>query len=285
MTGPAVSDVVPGSGGAAANGPECIGERVRTGAVGWAAPLLMAFVRLPLIVVGIGVAYLYFLLGGHAEPFLLSLTTPTFLMLFVNLISLALLARLTRREGIGLRDLIGVDRARLGRDVGLGLLWLVVLNVPFMAAVVLTTVVLTRPADAQALGEGFAQVFAGRAEAAFSAVELPLWWAVLTAASFSLLNPVVEEMHYRGYVQPRLTALSGRSWLGIGVMAVGFAAQHVTYAFTAAAAVVYFVAFLVWGTGAGLIYRWQRRLPSLIVTHFVVNASFGLLPLVLALAG
>ncbi len=50
-------------------------------------------------------------------------------------------------------------------------------------------------------------------------------------------------------------------------------------------AVVYFVAFLVWGTGAGLIYRWQRRLPSLIFTHFVVNASFGVLPLVLVLSG
>lgn len=47
---------------------------------------------------------------------------------------------------------------------------------------------------------------------------------------------------------------------------------------------VYFVAFLVWGIGAGLIYRRQRRLPSLIVTHFVVNASFGVLPLVLVLA-
>ncbi len=284
MTGPAVSDVAP-AGSAAANGPERIGERVRTGVVGWAAPLLMAFVRLPLIAVGMGLAYLYFALAGYAEPFLLSLTTPTFLMLFVNSISLALLVRLTRREGIGVRDLIGVDRARLGRDVGLGLLWLVVLNVPFMVAIVLTTVVLTRPADPEALGEGFAQVFAGGTETAFPAVEFPLWWAVLAAVSFALLNPVVEEMHYRGYVQPRLTALSGRSRVGIGVMAVGFAAQHITYAFTAPAMLVYFVAFLVWGTGAGLIYRRQRRLPSLIVTHFAVNASFGALPLVLALAG
>ncbi|MPZ65658.1 MAG: CPBP family intramembrane metalloprotease [Pseudonocardiaceae bacterium] len=234
---------------------------------------------------GVGVAYLFFTLGGYDEPFLLSLTTTPSLMLFVNLISLVLLARLTRREGIRLRDLVGFDRARLGRDVGFGLLWLLVLNVPFIAAIMLMTVALTRPADAQALGEGFAQVFAGRAGESYAAVEFPLWWAVLTAASFSLLNPVVEEMYYRGYVQPRLTALSGRSWVGIGVMAAGFAAQHIAYAVTAAATLVYFVAFLVWGTGAGLIYRWQRRLPSLIVTHFVVNASFGVLPLVLVLAG
>ncbi|MQA16475.1 MAG: CPBP family intramembrane metalloprotease [Pseudonocardiaceae bacterium] len=270
---------------AAANAPERIGDRVRGGSIGWGAPLLMAFLRLPLIAVGIGLAYVFFALGGYAEPFLLSLTTPTFLMLLVNLISLALLARLTAREGIRLRDLIGFDRALFGRDVGLGLLWLVVLNVPFVVAIMLTTVALTRPADAQAVGEGFEQVFAGRADQALAAVEFPLWWAILTVASFSLLNPVVEEMHYRGYVQPRLAALSGRSWVGVGVTAVGFAAQHITYAYTGAAMLVYFVAFLVWGTGAGLIYRWQRRLPSLIVTHFVVNASFGVLPLVLVLAG
>lgn len=106
---------------------------------------------------------------------------------------------------------------------------------------------------------------------------------MIVGVSFALLNPVVEEMHYRGYVQPRLTALSGSATFGIGVMAVGFAAQHVVYAFTVQGALVYFVAFLVWGSGAGLIYRWQRRLPSLIVTHFVVNASFGVLPIVLAL--
>lgn len=280
-----MSEVQPAVFDAAANGPERIGDRVRAGTVGWGAPLLMAFLRLPLIAVGIGLAYLFFTLGGYAEPFLLSLTTPAFLMLFVNLISLALLVRLTRREGIRLRDLVGFERARLGHDVGLGLLWLVVLNVPFVLTIMLTTLVLTRPSDAQALGEGFAQVFVGRADQAVADVQFPLWWAIVTAASFSLLNPVVEEMHYRGYVQPRLAALSGRSWIGIGVMAVGFAAQHITYAYTGAAMLVYFAAFLVWGVGAGLIYRRQRRLPSLIVTHFVVNVSFGVLPSVLAFAG
>lgn len=269
---------------AAPNALEDVAGRVSSGQVNWRWPLVMAFIRLPLIAVGVGVATVFFVLSGAKDPLLLSLlATPTALMLGVNVASLLLLRRLVRREGIQLRDLIGFDRARIGRDVGLGLLWLIVLNLPFVATIMLVTVALTRHADGAEFGAAFEEVFVGRAAEAYAELAFPLWWAVVIGVSFALLNPVVEEMHYRGYVQPRLTALSGSVTFGVGVMAVGFAAQHVAYATTWRGALVYFAAFLVWGAGAGLIYRWQRRLPSLIVTHFVINASFGALPIVLAL--
>lgn len=79
-------------------------------------------------------------------------------MLGVNVVSLLLLRRLVRREGIQLRDLIGFDRARVGRDLGLGLLWLIVLNLPFVATIMLVTVALTLPAT----GAAFEEVFARR---------------------------------------------------------------------------------------------------------------------------
>src|SRR5690606_2451505 len=53
----------------------------------------------------------------------------------VNLVCLALLRRRARRQGVGLRELAGYDRLRLGRDLLQGLLWLFVLFVPFVAAV------------------------------------------------------------------------------------------------------------------------------------------------------
>jgi hypothetical protein len=96
------------------------------------------------------------------DPFLLSLlTTPTALMLVVNVVSLLLLRRLVRREGIQLRDLIGFDRARIGRDVGLGVLWLIVLNVPFFATVLLLVVVVTRPTSDAEFWAAFGDVFVG----------------------------------------------------------------------------------------------------------------------------
>jgi membrane protease YdiL (CAAX protease family) len=232
----------------------------------------MAFVRLPLIVAGIAVAYAFFALRGHPDALALSLVTPPFVMLFVNLASLWLLVWLTRREGLRLADLIGFDRARAWRDVGWGLVWLVVLNVPYVLAIMAMTVAITRPASADELGPAFQRVFAG--PAGDLTFQFPLWWAIVVALSFSLLNPVVEELHYRGYVQPRL---------GLVLTAVGFALQHVAFAVSLAGAAVYVVAFFVWGLGAGLVYRWQRRLTPLIVTHFAINASFGVLPLVVAL--
>lgn len=260
--------------------------RVDLAEVTWPWPLILAFVRLPLIALGLGAVAVSFAVAGAPDPLLLSLiTAPPALMLAVNVVSLLLLRRLVRREGRQLRDLIGFDRARIGRDIGLGLLLLIVLNVPFVLAVVLVTVALTSPTSGAEFAAAFEEVFAGRTAEALAHVDLPLWWAVAVGVSFALLNPVVEEMHYRGYVQPRLTALSGSATVGIGVMAVGFAAQHVAYAHTWRGALVYAAAFLVWGVGAGIVYHRQQRLPSLIVTHFVVNASFGVLPIVFALAG
>lgn len=239
----------------------------------------MAVVRFALLVVGLAVVAAGAALAGVPEPFLVATTAPTALMLVVNLVTLALLARGVRREGGRLRDLIGYDRARLPRDALLALAWFVLLNGPFVVVVVLMTVVVAGRLD----GDAFAQVFAGRSAEAYAAVEWPLWWAILVSLSFALLNPVVEEMHYRGYLQPRLIAMSGSVAVGVGVTAAAFALQHVAYASTLPGAVVYVAAFLVWGAIAGMIMLRVGRLPSLIIAHFVVNASFAALPIVLAL--
>jgi hypothetical protein len=80
------------------NAPEDIAVRVHSGRVGWRWTLVLAFIRLPLIAVGLGAATVFFTLRGAANPFLLSLTTPPALMLGVNVGSLLLLRRLVRRE-------------------------------------------------------------------------------------------------------------------------------------------------------------------------------------------
>ncbi len=245
-------------------------------------PLVMAFIRFPLILAGMAVAYAVFALCGRADALALTLLTPPFVMAFVNLISLALLVRLTRREGKRLRDLIGFDRARLGRDVAWGLLLLILLNVPFVLALMATTFALTQPSSSAEIGPAFERIFVGPLEGISSG--LPLWMAVFGAVTFPLLNPVIEEMHYRGYAQPRLEALTGSAWAGITIMAAGFALQHTAFAVTALGAVVYAVSYFVWGCGAGIVYHRQRRLPSLIVAHFVINLSFGILPLVFLFA-
>ena len=143
-------------------------------------------------------------------------------------------------------------------------------------------VLLGGPAAGQDFGTAMANVFAGPLVDTSVTPGLPAW---IGAVLFPLVNPIVEEMHYRGHVQPRLEPLSGTGALAISVMAVGFALQHVTYALSIPGIGVYVAAYLVWGIGAGIVYTRMRRLTALIAAHFVTNASTAAVPLVLLLAG
>lgn len=246
-------------------------ERIQAGRVGWSWPLIMAFIRFPLALLGAVLTFLFFTLQGNPHAFALSFVTSTFYFTFVNLISLVLLIWLARREGLRLRDLIGFKHDRFGKDVLLGLLWVLVLYIPFTIGVLLVPF-LFYGGDAF---NHYAQIFSV-ADTGFS---LPLWFALWAAFVFPTLNAPIEEMHYRGYAQIRLSALSNKTWVGILVPTVGFALQHVVFAPTVVGAIVYLVSFFCWGMGAALIYQRQKRLPSLIIAHFITNLFFGLVPL------
>jgi len=265
------------------NSPETIRERLANGTLGRGWPLVMAFIRLPLIVLGLALAYAVYAVTGTPEPFLSALLTATLVTVVVNLVSLVLLRRLTRREGIRLQDLIALDRRRIWPDIAWGLALLIVLNVPFIVTIMAVAFLVGGPMGGQDFGTAMSNVFAGPLADAGVRPGLPAWIGVVSAVLFPLVNPIIEEMHYRGYVQPRLEALTGRGAVAIGVMALGFGLQHVTYALSVPGIAVYGAAFLVWGIGAGIVYARMRRLTSLIVAHFVINASTATVPLIFLL--
>jgi hypothetical protein len=265
------------------NSPETIRERLANGTLGRGWPLVMAFIRLPLIVLGLALAYAVYAATGTPEPFLSALLTATLVTVVVNLVSLVLLRRLTRREGIRLQDLIAFDRRRIWPDIAWGLALLIVLNVPFIVTIMAVAFLVGGPMGGQDFNTAMSNVFAGPLADAGVRPGLPAWIGVVSAVLFPLVNPIIEEMHYRGYVQPRLEALTGSGAVAIGVMALGFGLQHVTYALSLPAIAVYGAAFLVWGIGAGIVYTRMRRLTSLIVAHFVINASTATVPLIFLL--
>lgn len=265
------------------NSVASIRARTAAGQVGWTWPLVMAFIRLPLIVLGIGVAFAVYVVSGAPEPFLAALLTASLITVLVNVVSLALLRWLTRREGIRLRDLIGFDRSRLGPDLAWGLALLVLLNVPFILTLMLTATLLGGVATGEDFATAMDSVFVGPLADPSLSIGVPVWVAITTAVLFPLINPIVEEMNYRGYVQPRLQALSGSGRVAIGIMAAGFALQHVTYALSVPGIFVYAAAFFVWGIAAGIVYSRMRRLTSLIAAHFVINASTAVIPVVFLL--
>ena len=185
----------------------------------------------------------------------------------VNILCLLLLSRLLRRDGSSIRQLAGLERARLGRDLLWGLLWLMVLYIPFALAVMGTMFVMFG-SDAFT---SFERVFAPDASVgALVPQAVAIVLAVLTVITFAPLNAPTEELVFRGYAQGRLN----RVWpatFAVLVPAAVFGLQHAFFAPSLEGALVYVVAFFVWGLGSGLIYLRQRRLAPLIYCHLIVN--------------
>lgn len=186
-------------------------------------------------------------------------------LLPVNLVCLVLLRRVLHREGRSVRDLLGFDRSRLGRDTSWGLLWIAVLYVPF-ALTVLGVMAVLYGAD----------VFSAF-ETIFVPDVVPTWGfatslvlGVVAVVTFAPINAPTEELVYRGYAQSGMQAGLG-PWLAISISALGFGLQHVFFAATIDAMVVYAAAFFVWGFGSGIIYWRQGRLMPLVIAHFLVN--------------
>ena len=103
------------------NGREALLRRLEAGTLTWRAPALMLFARASLAVVAQGLVASIFALRSSPAPWH---DAGAWFPVYGTLIDagcLALLVRLTRREGIRLSDLVAFDRARLGRDVLLGL--------------------------------------------------------------------------------------------------------------------------------------------------------------------
>jgi membrane protease YdiL (CAAX protease family) len=199
-------------------------------------------------------------------------------LLPVNVITLLVLRSVVHREGGSLRGMIGFERERLGRDILWGLLWLMVLYLPFVGAIIGTMFALYG-------GEAF-----GRFETVFAPplAELPAFAPAVAAVfagvvliTFAPLNAPAEELLFRGYSQPRLPGA-----LAIFLPSLAFAVQHLFFASTVPGMLVFGVAFFVWGVGSALIFRWQGRLMPLIVAHCIVNlltsAPALILPLVLS---
>lgn len=239
--------------------------RSRAGALAWGLGLPAA--RVAMVAAACTLAWL--IVGwasGTATAFPVPPLIAAVAMLPVNLVCLGLVLRRLRAEGRGLGDLVGYRRGRVGRDVLWGLLWLVVLYVPF----VLTIMLVMRVLHGDAMFVAFETVFFDpEALPPLSPVAASVL-AIVAVVTFAPLNAPVEEFVYRGTAQQDLSRRMPVA-LAIVVASVFFGLQHIWYAPTPDAVLVYACAFFVWGVGSGIIAWRQRRLLPLIVAHGLVN--------------
>jgi hypothetical protein len=176
----------------------------------------------------------------------------------VDLGCLALLFGLTRREGIRLVDLIGLDKRHWRRDVLLGLALLMLIFPVVMIGgslvaglAVFGTIQPTLPAEVMMKA-------------------LPIWAVLYARAIWWVIWSATEEITYNGYALPRLQALTGRTWLAVGIVSIGWALQHAFLPLVADWRVFLylFLQMLPLVAVMQLLYLRLRRLPPLIVMHW-----------------
>jgi membrane protease YdiL (CAAX protease family) len=217
----------------------------------WTWPVLIVFARLVFSALAQALAALGYAVQGHPEPW--QAAAPWFPVWgsLVDVGCLLLLARLVGREGLRLRDLIiGFDRRRLARDLleGAGVLVL------FMAL---------------AIGGMLLASLAiyGTAEIPPPFGALPLWAALYSVLVWPLLWGITEEITYMGYALPRLEALSGRAWVAVSIVGLGWAGQHIAQPL---------------GDPQWMLFRFASMLPIVAVLPFIFLRTRRLLPFIIA---
>jgi membrane protease YdiL (CAAX protease family) len=179
---------------------------------------------------------------------------------------LALLWRLTRREGIRLVDLVRVERARLGRDVLLGFAL-----VPVYLAFILAGI----------FAAGW--LLYGTLTPPYLTGPLPLPAALYGVLVWPIIWGLTEQMTYNGYLVPRFQVLCRRTSVAIAWVAFAWSLQHVFMPLTFDARFMAFrlVSPVPATLFATLLYLRLRRLVPFAIAHALMDGASVLIGVLL----
>lgn len=246
----------------AANSPEMIQPRVIAGHIPRYGPMLMLLARSAFILLAQGIVYLLFLqLDVSNASVVIRNWWPVYGTL-ADLGCLGLLFWLTKREGIRLFDLIGFDKKRLKTEIPLGVgLFLLIFPVTILGGGMLAQWIAYGKINPEFPEYTFTHTLPWLA-LLYARI---LWWPIWS---------VTEEMTYNGYALPRLIAMTGSRWVSVGIVAFFFSLQHSFLMLAGFQFGLYmFLAFLPLSFTMVLTYLRIRRLPPLIVAHWLMDLS------------
>ena len=233
-------------------------RRENTGALTWRGPLLMLVARSAFAVVAQALVALIFAWRSspapwhEAEPWMPVYGT------VIDVGCLTLLWQLTRREGIGLRDLVGLDRSRLGRDVLLGLAL-----IPVGLALILGGIYAT------------GWLVYGTRTPPYLFGQLPFSAALYGVLVFPFIWGLTEQMTYNGYLAPRFQVLCRSTSLSVAVVSIAWSLQHAVMPLTfdpkfMAVRALSPLPFSVFQT---LLYLRLRRLIPFAIAHALMDGA------------
>ncbi len=245
------------------NSIECIQSRLAEGRIPRYGPVLMLVARSAFILLAQGLTLLLLFLWKVPDATIAIRNWWPVYGTLVDFGCLAILYRLTRREGIRLLDLVGVIKSRLKTDIPLGIgLFLLIFPVTILGGGALGQLIVygkLNPTFPQYAFNDHILPLAALLYARF------LWWTVWSAT---------EEVTYSGYALPRLVALTRSRWLSVVIVAFFFALQHSFLMLAGWQFFIYmFITFVPLSVAMLSAYLRIRRLPPLIVAHYLMDLS------------
>ena len=250
------------------NSPEALLRRREAGTLTWRGPALMLFARAVCAVGAQAVVAAVFALRASPTPWH---DAEPWLPVYGTLIDggcLALLWRLTRREGIRLLDLVGLERTRPVRDALLGL------------AVIPASLVFI-------FGGTYAAgwLLYGTPSQPYSFGSLPLPAAVYGVLVWPFVWGLTEQMTYNGYLLPRFQVLCRSTSLSIAIVALVWALQHAFMPLTVDARFMAFrfLSSVPHSVFMTLLYLRLRRLVPLAIAHALMDGASVLIGVLLPL--
>jgi len=248
------------------NSRDALLRRREAATLTWRGPLAMLFARSAFAVGAQALVALILAARASPRPWL---DAGPWLPVYGTLIDagcLVLLWRLARRESIGLFDLVGFERARLGRDVLFGVA-LVPASLVFI----------------------FGGVFAagwlvyGTPAPPYLFEDLPLPAALYGVLVWPFLWGLTEQMTYNGYLAPRFQVLCRSTVAAVAIVAFAWALQHafMPLTFEADFATFRLLSSVPHSIFATLVYLWFRRLLPLVIAHVLMDGGGVLIGMLL----
>ena len=250
------------------NSRESLLLRLEAATLTWRGPAVMLFARAACAVGAQAVVAAVFALRASPTPWH---DAEPWLPVYGTLIDagcLALLWRLTRREGIRLFDLIGFERTRLVRDTLLG-----VALVPASLVFILGGIY------------GVGWLLYGTLTPPYLFGPLPLPAALYGVLVFPFIWGLTEQMTYNGYLLARFQVLGRRTSLAIVWGAFAWSLQHAFMPLTFDSK---FMAFRLFASVPNsvfqtLLYLRLRRLVPLTIAHALMDGASVLIGVFLPL--
>lgn len=245
------------------NSQQAVEARLAEGRIPRYGPLLVLVSRSAFILLAQGITLLlFFLLNVPNATVVIRNWWPVYGTL-VDVGCLAVLYYLTKRENIRLLDLIGIVKRKLKTEIPLGVgLFVLIFPITMIGGGTLGQFIAYGKLNATFPQYTFNDRVLPLAALLFARF---LWWTVWSA---------VEEMTYNGYALPRLIAITKSRWMSVAIVAFFFALQHSFLMLAGWQFFIYmFITFLPLSIAMVLTYMRIRRLPPLIVAHYLMDLS------------